>query len=88
MYINIKFDDAIVYADCASFYDVCLMNIDDDRIELSDADGFVLGIIDYYNVWNEIGIIKRGSDGRLSDDIIVLFENGEETDEWIKMINE
>ena len=88
MYINKKFNDAIVFADCASFYDVCLINIDNERIELNDYNGFVIGVIDYENVWDEIGIINRDSEGRLSDDTIIWFANGEPTSEWEEMIKE
>lgn len=83
---NLK--NSIIYADCASFYDVDNIDIDKDRIELNDNNGMVIGIIDYNNVWDEIGIIHRNDNGDLTGKTTILFENGEATEEWEKLLKQ
>lgn len=83
---NLK--NCIMYADCATFYDVDSIDIDEDRIELNDCNGMVIGIIDYNNVWDEIGIIHRNDKGELTEKSTILFENGEATEEWEKLLKQ
>lgn len=81
-----QLNNAIVFADCATFYDVDSIDIDEDRIELNDTAGMVIGVIDYNNVWDEIGIIHRNDKGDLTGKSTILFTNGEPTKEWEKLL--
>ena len=49
----------VLWCDASSFYDVYYIDIDDDRIELSDCDGFVIGILFQKARWKCIKSLYR-----------------------------
>ena len=67
----------VLWCDASSFYDVYYIDIDDDRIELSDCDGFVIGTIDHNQIWDECAYIEYDANGHLYNaPIQKLWSNG------------
>lgn len=65
-----------VMADCCSFCDVYMIDIDDERMELNDYNGFVIGTIGYEDIQDSVELIEYNADGHMGDDIITLCEKG------------
>lgn len=62
----------VLYEHC-NIYDVYMIDIDEDRIELSDNMGMVIGTIDSDQI-NECAIINYNDNGRM----INLYDLGDE----------
>lgn len=60
---------ATVVCGACDYYDVYMIDIDEDRIELSDCYGMVIGTISVEQL-NNCEYIEYDSDGRYSDDKI------------------
>ena len=77
MFKKIK-NGAFVTANGCSFCDVYMIDIDDERIELSDLNGFVIGTIDHNTLYEPIELIPYNDDGRINSEVITIVEiNGE-----------
>ena len=75
MQINLK-NGGLVLADNCCFCDVYLIDIDEDRIELNDYNHFVIGTIDHNNIYDMVEVLKYDDEGCISDDIITLCDEG------------
>lgn len=64
----LKFNNGITLT-CGPFayFDVYMIDIDDDRIELSDNTGMVIGTISTAECLADCEVIEYGSDGRMLD---------------------
>ena len=64
----LKFNNEItlICGPCA-YFDVYMIDIDDDRIELSDNIGMVIGTMDTAVCLDDCEVIEYGSDGRTLD---------------------
>lgn len=64
----LKFNNGItlICGPCA-YFDVYMIDIDDDRIELSDSNGMVIGTMDTAVCLDDCEVIKYDSDGRMLD---------------------
>lgn len=58
-----KIGVTVLYEHC-NIYDVYMIDVDEDRIELSDNTGMVIGTIDSDQI-NECAIINYNDDGRM-----------------------
>lgn len=58
---------AIVCCGDCNYYDVYMIDIDEDRIELSDENGFVIGTISR-DTYEDVEILEYDDDGRISED--------------------
>ena len=64
---NINFNNgSIVWCKECTFYDVYNVDIDDDRIELNDESGFIIGTIDT-SMLDKCYYLSYDNDGRFSE---------------------
>ena len=63
---------AIVSCGDCNYYDVYIIDIDEDRIELSDENGFVIGTISR-DTYEDIEILEYDNDGRISEDDTMIL---------------
>ena len=84
MFKKIK-NGAFVTANGCSFCDVYMINIDDDRIELSDLNGFVIGTIDHNALYEPIELIPYNDNMMMSGDVITIIKtNGEINEDYFR----
>ena len=73
---------ASVYCDACDFYDVYMIDIDENRIELSDYNGMVIGTISQNEIWDKCEYIKFDKNGYLEQYTHTIWENGDFTNEF------
>ena len=64
----------LIFGNGCSFCDVYLIDIDNERIELSDIHGMVIGTIDHNTIYEDIEMIEYDSSGHLDGNIKTLFD--------------
>lgn len=64
---------AFVTGNGCSFCDVYMIDIDDERIELSDWNGMVIGTIDHKTLYEPVEMIEYDSDGRMDGNVQTLY---------------
>lgn len=70
-FIRLNNGAIIICGDC-SFHDIYIIDIDEDRIELSDENGFVIGTISR-DTYEDIEVWEYDNDGRLSEDDTIIL---------------
>lgn len=68
---------SIVVADACDYYDVYMIDIDENRIELNDINGMVIGCIDHNSIYDRVEIIKYDKNKHITNNSIILCEYGD-----------